>query len=561
MSKKTKQSEYPFTPELLDALPEELAELFRALELTLLEKICGQLNARDQINQTSIEAIRALRAHGIDVEEVKKTIQAQTGIGESKLEALIDDVVAHNQAYCDEIIDFAGLTRPPVLVAEADIYAIREQTLGEYRNITRSMGFVVNGGRTKLSPADAYQWVLDNAVMQIQSGTAGYNQAIRGAVKQLADSGLKQVGYESGHLDSVDVAVRRAVMTGVSQLNDKYTEQAAIAVGTHYFEVSAHIGARDKPGVPPWASHKEWQGKVYSLMAGDIYPSIYEVCGLGEVDGLEGINCRHRRYLFVEGVSERTYTDEQLAHIDDGHDVTYDGQHYAAYEATQMQRRMERTIRKLKREKTAYQAAGLREDAQATNIRIRRLNQKYREFSKAAGLPEQQERMRVTYPANTLQSTQNSGIISMSIDQPINARDSTVGKPNAVSIFGSKLSKRQETLLSQLPGYDSRVTVPKRSVNMKDLASLTAKTGVEFAMFTKGGERLIVRGNRARVNISVEMAKSLAADGYRWSGHTHPGSDELTTMASYGDVEVLKAFGQLQSAIYDSLGRHQIFRR
>ena len=210
-------------------------------------------------------------------------------------------------------------------------------------------------------------------------------------------SGLKVVDYESGHRDHVDVAVRRAVMTGVSQICAKYTEQSAEYLDTPYFEVSAHIGARDKPGPSPWSSHKEWQGKVYSARAGDIYPNIYEVCGLGAVDGLEGANCRHRRFPWVEGVSERTYTDEQLEHIDDGHGCTFDGKDYTAYEATQMQRRIERTVRKLKREKAAYKAAGLTEDATVANIKLRRLNAKYREFSKAAGLPEQKERLKVLY--------------------------------------------------------------------------------------------------------------------------------------------------------------------
>ena len=115
------------------------------------------------------------------------------------------------------------------------------------------------------------------------------------------------------------------------------------------------------------------------------------------MDGLEGANCRHKRHSWVEGVSERTYTDEQLAHIDDGLGCTFDGKTYTAYEATQMQRRIERTVRKLKRKKAAYKAAGLREDEQAVNIRLRRLNAKYKAFSAAAGLPEQRERMKVLY--------------------------------------------------------------------------------------------------------------------------------------------------------------------
>lgn len=388
---------YPFDPSTLDALPEELAELYRALEDTLLDEICSRLKLADQLNEVTVQDIRALRSHGIDLKEIEKAIRKTSGISETKLNDLLDDVVERNQKYYTELIDLAHITQPKTLVSVEDTWAIYEQTKQTLRNITRSMGFLVNAGRTMLPPAKAYQWALDNATMQIQSGAINYNQAIKTAVKQLADSGLKVVDYKSGHRDQIDVAARRAVMTGVSQICTKYTEQSAEYLETPYFEVSAHSGARDKPGPSPWSSHKDWQGKVYSIRAGDIYPNIYEVCGLGAVDGLEGANCRHRRFPWVEGVSERTYTDEQLEHIDDGLGCTFDGKSYTAYEAAQMQRRVEREVRRLKREKSAYKAAELHEDETAANIRLRRLNAKYKAFSATAGLPEQRERMKVLY--------------------------------------------------------------------------------------------------------------------------------------------------------------------
>ena len=388
---------YPFTPELLDALPEKLAELYRGLEDTLLIEICSRLKAADELNEVTVQDIRALRSHGIDLKDIEKAIRKTKGISETKLNKLFDDVVERNQKYYTELIDLAHITQPETLVDAAEVAAIRAQTLDTFRNLTASMGFLVDAGRTMLPPAKAYQWALDNAAMQVQSGTINYNQAIKTAVKQLADSGLKVVDYESGHRDQIDVAARRAVMTGVNQICAKYTEQSAQYLETPYFEVSAHAGARDKPGPSPWSSHKDWQGKVYSIRAGDIYPNIYDVCGLGAVDGLEGANCRHRRFPWVEGVSERTYNDEQLEHIDDGLGCTFEGKTYTAYEATQEQRKVERTIRKLKREKAAYKAARLREEEQAVNIRLRRLNAKYKAFSAAAGLPEQRERMKVLY--------------------------------------------------------------------------------------------------------------------------------------------------------------------
>lgn len=386
-------NKYPFQPNILDALPEELAELYRNLEMTLLEEICSRLDLAGELNEVTVESIRALRSHGISLEEIEKAIRDTTGISEKKLNELLDDVVERNQTYYTELIDLAGVTKPQTLVSAATIDAIYRQTGRELLNLTQSMGFLVDGGRTMLPPAKAYQWALNNAEMQIQSGAISYNQAIKRAIMQLADSGIRVVNYESGHRDHIDVAARRAVMTGVSQLCAKYTEQSAEYLKTPYFEVSAHIGARDKG--KGWANHREWQGKVYSTRDHDKYPNIYDVCGLGRVDGLEGANCRHIRTAFVDGVMERTYTDKQLSHIDDGRDADFEGRHYSAYEATQKQRQIERTVRKLERRRTAFEAQGNTEEAQAARIKIRRLRKEYKAFSTAADLPLQTERMKV----------------------------------------------------------------------------------------------------------------------------------------------------------------------
>ncbi len=274
---------YPFTPELLDAIPEELAELFRSLELTLLKEICSRLKIADNLNEVTVQDIRALRAHGIDLKDIKKAISKATDTGMDKLESLLDDVVARNQAYYTEMVDLAQVTAPEHLVDQEDIWAIHEQTKGEYRNVTQSMGFLVKqGGRkTMLPPAKAYQWALDSAELQVMSGAISYNQAISEAVRQLAERGLcvaydkngniikNAVQYEPkapgarGHIDQLDVAIRRAVMTGVNQLNQKYREQSMDYLETDLVEVTAHLGARNIKGPLGFEAHSEWQGGVY----------------------------------------------------------------------------------------------------------------------------------------------------------------------------------------------------------------------------------------------------------------------------------------------------------
>jgi len=126
-------------------------------------------------------------------------------------------------------------------------------------------------------------------------------------------------------------------------------------------------------------------------------------------------------------------------------------------------------------------------------------------------------------------------------------------------LFDVDLNNRQQKILESLTKYDSRVFLPKKSVSMRDLSALTAKTGNEFAMFTKGNERLIVRGDINNVNISLAKAKDLYEQGYKWSGHTHPGVDQFCLISSSGDEEILKVFNQKESVIYNSKGLYSIF--
>ena len=384
---------YPISPEYIQAAGEYLTPLYQSLEDYVIEKICEQFQT-GEANATALELIRELQRRGLDLKDIEKRIRQVLGISAKELENIFQDAVTRNEAFYGETLDKMGLAGESyqfeAMRLEAD--AIARQTMGEFVNLTQSMGFAMQdlNGQTSFFPIrEAYQKALDKAAVQVLSGADSYNVAIRQAVKSLTDSGLQTVDYESGHHDRVDVAVRRAVMTGVTQISSKYTEQMAEDIPTPYREVSAHSGARDK-GIG-WQNHKAWQGKVYSMKAGDKYPSIYAVCGWGEVDGLEGANCRHVHYPFWDGISERSYTDEELAAIDPP-PIMYQGKEYTRYEATQQQRKIERALRAVKRRMIGQKAAGLDEDYKASAAKYRRLNEEYDSFTKAAGLRSQKER-------------------------------------------------------------------------------------------------------------------------------------------------------------------------
>ncbi|MBR2176118.1 MAG: hypothetical protein IJ861_04130, partial [Clostridia bacterium] len=192
--------------------------------------------------------------------------------------------------------------------------------------------------------------------------------------------------------------------------------------------------------------------------------------------------------------------------------------------------------------------------------------QKAESFGKLTSSMEDSEKK----SAQTVEKSSESGIIDTkevskmsihSIDMPIEQRNTGKGNPNAILMFGIELNKRQKRLLEMLSEFDSRVAVPKKSVSMADLSALTAYTGDEFALFTKAGERLIIRGNAKSVNIDVETAKQMAEQGYRWSGHTHPGIDYLAMQPSDGDYSILDCFNHQTTVIYNSKGNFRTFEK
>lgn len=484
---------YPFDPPFLDALPEPMAELFREFGQELLEGICSRFKISGQLNEVTVDYIRALRAQGIDLKDIERAIRETAGISEKELKKLLDDVVERNQRYYTEVIDLAKVTKPAKLVEEADIDAIKRQTLDEFKNLTRSMGFLVDKGRTMLPPAKAYQWALDKAALKVQSGAVSYNEAIRGAVKQLADSGLKVVDYESGHKSQIDVAARRAIMTGVNQINQKYREESMDYLETDLVEVTAHRGARDIDGPKGWENHKKWQGKVYrwkkkrqkllekikalfKLSKGD-YPDFEDTCGYGDVQGIGGANCRHSYWPFVEGVMERTWTDEELENIDPP-PFEFEGKTYTAYEATQKQREIEATLRMLRREETAFEAAGLAEDAQAARIRIGRLNQEYEAFSEAAGLPLQRERMEVLYTDRTSEERAATLKTRREAEAPIR---------NAIRSgeYPLKLSRQKQERHMQGTAWPGRSVITIHAEELQEIVN--SKAGSGMITFDKNG--------------------------------------------------------------------------
>uniref|UniRef100_UPI003FEE65C2 phage minor capsid protein n=1 Tax=Ruminococcus bromii TaxID=40518 RepID=UPI003FEE65C2 len=380
-----------FTPTEIEALPSAMEQLYRSLQLNIMSDLTERLKANgEEITSAADWQINRLYELGVSKDEIDSLIQSTLDVSDDEIDRIYDEVVKSGYARNEELYTSKGKEYIPYAEnkqLQQLVKAVKNQTKSEYRNITGSLGFAVRDADNTLSftpLADFYQRTLDNGLMQIASGAVDYNTVLKKAVKAMTDSGLRTVDYASGWSNRVDVAVRRALMTGFNQVVAKVNEDNAEQLGTEYFEVSYHRGARP--------THQVWQGRVYSKK------ELETVCGLGTVTGLCGANCYHSYSPFIKGVDKPTYSEEDLDRMNEEENTPkeYNGKEYTAYEAQQRQRQLETAMR-ADRQKIELLTQGGADYDTITGAKVRYFQRQdeYVNFSKAMGLPEQWERVTV----------------------------------------------------------------------------------------------------------------------------------------------------------------------
>lgn len=377
------------TPDELEEIPAAIERLFYDQQVRVMEDVVRRIHKTGRITSTADYQIGKMAQQGKSTEWIESEIKRLGNLTDAEVRSLYDKVIQADYVRKRGLYEQVNANYTPYednKVMQKWVHALIDQTQGELKNISRSMGFSVptGNGKTTFTPlADYYQRYIDRACMDIMTGAFDYNTVLRRVAKEMADSGLEYVSYASGHVDRATVAARRAVMTGVNQLSGQINMRLADELGTNHFEVSWHSGARPEH----W-----WGGQVFSK------EDLVDVCGYGEVTGLLGANCRHSFMPFVPGVSTRTYTDEQLAEMNakERETKTYNGKEYNAYSATQRQRELERRMQKQRANIVSLKKGeGSKEDIAAAQAKYLKTLYQYRDFSKQMGLSPQMERVYV----------------------------------------------------------------------------------------------------------------------------------------------------------------------
>lgn len=360
-------------PDYLDHAPDRLVLLWQQVEDDILRDVARRISKMDTMTPTAhwqlwrYEQTEALR------QDVVKKLARYTGKSEAEIRRLMQEAATRAMEAEDEIYYHYGKEPTPFAENEtlqALLNAGYQQTAGTFHNLTATTANTVSG---------QFEAVLDRAHLKVSSGAFDYKSAVKSAVDSLADT-MKYVTYPTGHTDTLEVAARRAVLTGVNQTGAKLQVARADEMGVEFFETTAHGGARP--------SHAEWQGRQFHRggavdYMGKHYPDFEAATGYGTGAGLCGWNCRHTFFsIFPELGPAPAWTQADLEALN-ARDIEYNGGRYTRYEISQMQRARERTVRKYKRRYLAEDAAGA--DTTASAVKLRQARQELADFISATG--------------------------------------------------------------------------------------------------------------------------------------------------------------------------------
>lgn len=360
-------------PEVLDTLPDAFVALWREVEDSILRDAARRIGKMDALTETANWQLWRYQQTEAVRNNVVKLLARYSGKSERTIRSLLKEAATEAMEREDAIYYHYGLEPTPFeesATLNNLLDAGSRQTNGTWQNLTATTANTVTG---------AFERTLDAAWGKVSTGAFDYKTAVKQAVDSLADD-LPVVTYPSGHTDTLEVAARRAVLTGVNQTAGKLQLARMDEMGAEFVETSAHGGARP--------SHAEWQGRRFHRGGpvdynGRHYPDFEETTGYGTGAGLCGWNCRHSFWPCYPDLGDPpTWTGESLRQLN-ARDIEYNGKLYTRYEISQMQRARERNVRRCKKRYLAEDAAGL--DTTDSAVRLKAARQSLAQFAKDTG--------------------------------------------------------------------------------------------------------------------------------------------------------------------------------
>lgn len=320
------------TPNDFEKIAKQAKKLYSELELEIIKEIAERIANVGYANTVVLNDIKIAQEMGIMYQDIINLVAKYNEASVSQIQSIFDTAGAQTLKLDDKIYKEAGLTLLPLKQSPSMIQLLSATAKKTHNNLSNLVMTTATSAQTEFYNA------MNKAYMEVSTGVKSYPEAILDSVKKIGEKGA-YITYPSGQHRSIESAVRMNILTSVNQTCGKLQELRADEMNWDLMELTAHSGARPE--------HAEWQGKIVSRSGQKGYLSLDDI-GYGEVTGFKGVNCRHDWMPYYKG-STRTYTNQELNELKN-EKVSYNGKNISKYEATQIQRKMERQIRNDKKE-------------------------------------------------------------------------------------------------------------------------------------------------------------------------------------------------------------------
>lgn len=471
---------------------DRIIALYQQLEDDILSAVIRRILKMGYVSEASKHQLEVLQAAGLLYDDIVQLIADRTDACTAQVKALFEDAGVQTVEMDNSLHEAAGAL--PIDIRQDSstrqvLEAGYKKTLGTMQNLVST---------TATQTQTAFIQTCDRIYMQVSSGAFSYQEAIMNALRALADTGAEVV-YPTKHKDRMDVAVRRCVLTGVSQTAAAVSLRQAEDAGCYLMEITAHSGARP--------DHAKWQGQLVTITgkdAGKIIDGLrvftLSEIGYGSGEGFKGWNCRHNWHAYYPGFSTPNYTPEELKRLDEPC-ISYNGKLYTEYEVSQMQRAQERRVRAWKRRCITAQESvnsatdeATRATAQAeyskSAVHLKANEEKLKDFCKQTGQNRDRFREQVygfgrseaqrAVQANnsSFRNTMRQKGIKNPPESIAEFKKMMYNKPDEYKLMQTYSKSVDSGMISPLVGYEKYKEYHKRVE--KELVGLTTSNGIEI---------------------------------------------------------------------------------
>lgn len=393
----------------IDKLIQPIIERQEAINLYVIVKIAERVKEMGALAPSDIYKLQRLLKTGGDVRRINKELARLTGLQVKDIKKLIKLVAQDAYKDAEPYYNYRHKSYIPFEQNKSlqhVVNAIAIQTAKSYVNLSKAQAFMIRDLKNPkilipTSISKTYQSIIDEAVQASQQGIVDYNTAMRRSMKQLNDSGIRYVTYNTEigrrYTQRLDTAVRRNILDGIRAINQGVQDEVGKQFGADGKEITVH--ANSAPDHEPVQGHQFTNeqfenlqnAKAFQDVNGNKFSPIQRAIGT--------LNCRHFTYSIIVGFTKPNYTQEQLDALIRKNREGYtlpNGKHLTLYECTQVQRRLETDVRRNKDGQIMARASGDMQLAREYQAKINSLTNEYKAFSKACGLSEKPTKMSVS---------------------------------------------------------------------------------------------------------------------------------------------------------------------